>query len=233
MVAGHRYLVSVTSRGAGYPQARGAGRRRSRGKLSGVAERPLFFFGAMSPYSWLAAERIDRVIPDAEWRPVFAGGVFKASRRSSWGLDERRAAGLAECEARAQQRGLGAIRWPDRWPTVDVRVARAVLVAREAGALKPFALAVMRLAFREGWDLEDPAAIAQGAQRVGLDPTALERAIETPEVKQALRDETDEAVAKGVFGVPTVLVDNDLFWGDDRLEDAAKAAARRRTNGPV
>jgi 2-hydroxychromene-2-carboxylate isomerase len=192
-----------------------------------MAEAPTFYFGAMSPYSWFAAERIDHVIPDAEWRPVFAGAVFKACGRSSWGLDERRLAGIAECEARARERGLGAIRWPDPWPTVDVRVARAMLVARDAGVLKPFALAAMRLAFREGYDLEDPAAIAEAARRVGLDPAVLERVIQTPELKTALRRETDEAVAKGVFGVPTVLVGNELYWGDDRLEDAAEAVARR------
>jgi 2-hydroxychromene-2-carboxylate isomerase len=188
-----------------------------------MAERPLFYFGAMSPYSWFAAERIDDVIPDAEWRPVFAGALFKACGRSSWGLDERRPAGVADCEARAQERGLGAIRWPDPWPTVDVRVARAMLVARDAGLLKPFALAAMRLAFSEGYDLQAPAAIAEAARRVGLDPGELERAIETPEVKMTLRQETDEAIAKGVFGVPTVLVDNELYWGDDRLGEAAQA----------
>ena len=192
-----------------------------------MAEQPLFFFGAMSPYSWFAAERIDRLIPDADWRPVFAGGVFKACGRSSWGLDERRAAGIAECEARAQQHGLGPIRWPDPWPTVDVRVARAMLVARGVGMLKPFALAAMRLAFREGFDLEQSAAIKEAGRRVELDVADLEHAIHDPEVKMALREETDAAIAMGVFGVPTVVVGDELFWGDDRLEDAASAAARR------
>jgi 2-hydroxychromene-2-carboxylate isomerase len=186
----------------------------------------VFFFGAMSPYSWFAAERIDRVIPGAEWQPVFAGGLFKACGRSSWGLDGRRPAGIVDCEARAQQRGLGAIRWPDPWPTVDVRVARAMLVARDAGLLEPFALAAMRLAFREGRDLDELSAIEEAGRRVGLDPAALTLAIQAPEVKLALREETDEAVTKGVFGVPTVLFDNELFWGDDHLEDAAEAVAR-------
>ena len=195
-----------------------------------MAERPVFFFGAMSPYSWFAAERIDRLIPDAEWRPVFAGGVFKACGRRSWGLDERRAVGIAECEARAQQHGLGPIRWPDPWPTVDVRVARAMLVARGAGVLKPFALGAMRLAFREGCDLDEPAAIGEAGRRVGLDPADLEHAIQAPDVKMALREETDEAVARGVFGVPTMLVGNELFWGDDRLEDAA---AQRKPDVPA
>ena len=55
----------------------------------------------MSPYSWFAAERIGTLLPHADWRPVFAGGLFKAGGRESWGLTEQRAAGLADCEARA------------------------------------------------------------------------------------------------------------------------------------
>jgi hypothetical protein len=74
-----------------------------------------FFFGAMSPYSWFAAERIDSLLPDAQWRPVYAGGLFRANDRSSWGLGETRQAGIAECEARAAAYGLGKIRWPEPW----------------------------------------------------------------------------------------------------------------------
>jgi len=67
----------------------------------------VFFFGAMSPYSWFAAERIGTLLPDAEWRPVFAGGLFKACGRVSWGLTEDRATKLADCQARARAYGLG------------------------------------------------------------------------------------------------------------------------------
>jgi 2-hydroxychromene-2-carboxylate isomerase len=77
---------------------------------------PLFFFGAMSPYSRFAAERIDALIDDLEWRPVFAGGLFRSVGRESWGLTERRQGGIAECEARALRHGLGRMRWPEGWP---------------------------------------------------------------------------------------------------------------------
>ena len=186
---------------------------------------PLFFFGAMSPYSWFAAERIGDMLPAAEWRPVFAGGLFASVGRSSWGLDDRRAAGLADCEARAAQHGLGPIVWPQPWPTVDVIVARATLVAREHGRLQPFALAAMRLAFLEGGDLGDPAVVAEAARRAGLDDDLVSVRVQAPEVKGALRKVTAEAVALGVTGVPTEVVGEEHFWGDDRLADAARAAA--------
>ena len=183
-----------------------------------------FFFGAMSPYSWFAAERIDAVLPEASWRPVFAGGLFRAAGRVSWGLDERRAAGIADCEARAAAHGLGPIRWPEPWPTNDVLVARAMIIAAEAAVLRRFALAAMRLAFLEGADLGEPAAVAEAARRVALDPEEVAQGAPRPEVKERLRTETDAAHALGVIGVPSVVVGDEVFWGDDRLEQAAATA---------
>jgi len=189
---------------------------------------PLFFFGAMSPYSWFAAERIGALLPEAEWRPVFAGGVFKAAGRTSWGLTDARAATLTDCEARAGAHGLGPIRWPDPWPTLDVLAGRAMLLARDEGKLQPYALALMRLAFKEGRDLAEIAAVQEAGDRAGLDATQIAQAVQDPTYKAALRETTDAAVALGVFGVPTVVVGDEPFWGDDRLEEAAKAALTGR-----
>jgi 2-hydroxychromene-2-carboxylate isomerase len=183
-----------------------------------------FFFGAMSPYAWMAAERIAPLIPAARWRPVFLGGIFKASGRSSWALGEGRAAGMADCEARAGGYGLGTISWPEQWPTSDLTVARGMIAAQRAGVLEPFALAAMRLAFLEGADLADSAVVLEAGRRVGVDAGELSAALTDPDVKDALRAATDEAVGRGVFGVPTVLVGEQLFWGDDHLEQAAAAA---------
>lgn len=184
----------------------------------------LFMFGAMSPYSWFAAERIGALLPDAEWRGLFAGAIFKANGRSSWGFDERRAAGIADCEARAQAHGLGRITWPEPWPTNDLPVARAMLIAERRGLLRPYALAAMRMAFREGADLGELPVVLEAGRRSGLDVQELAAGLSDPEVKSALRSATDEALALGVFGVPTVFAGGALFWGDDRLEEAAAAA---------
>jgi 2-hydroxychromene-2-carboxylate isomerase len=177
----------------------------------------------MSPYSWLAAERIERLLPQAQWRGVLAGAVFKASDRVSWGLTERRAAGIADCEARAITRGLGPIHWPEPWPTSDLLIARAMAFAEMRGTLKRFALGAMRLAFLEGADLGDLGAVLEAGRRAGIDSGELEGALSDSAVKDALRGVTDEALALGVFGVPTVAVGAELFWGDNRLEDAAAA----------
>jgi 2-hydroxychromene-2-carboxylate isomerase len=202
---------------------------------------PRFFFGAMSPYSWFAAERIQRLLPEAQWRGVFAGALFKANGRASWGLGERRAEGIADCEARAAAHGLGPIHWPAPWPTSDLLVARAMAFAEKgpppsqptpdhllaAGGASPmlvrFALAAMRLAFLEGADLGELDAVLEAGRRSGIDTHELRDALADPDIKTALRGLTDEALALGVVGVPTVAVGEDLFWGDDRLEGAARA----------
>jgi 2-hydroxychromene-2-carboxylate isomerase len=187
---------------------------------------PRFFLGAMSPYSWFTAERIDDLLPGAEWHGIFLGGVFTATGRSSWGLGEHRGEGMAECEARAERYGLSPIRWPDPWPTNDLTVARAMAYATHEGRLKPFALAAMRLAFLEGGELGEAETVLEAGRRAGLDVATLADALSDPQVKAALREESDAAVAQGVFGVPTVIVAGQAFWGDDRLEEAAAAAAR-------
>jgi len=202
---------------------------------------PSFFFGAMSPYSWFAAERIERLLPQARWHGVLAGAIFKQHGRVSWGLDERRADGIADCERRAAQHALGPIEWPAAWPTSDLLVARAMVFCEQPAAagrvagrdargadsgdrlLRSFALAAMRLAFLEGADLAEMDAVLEAGRRAGIDEHQLREALHDPHVKDALRVATDEALVAGIFGVPTVLVGAELFWGDDRLSDAAAA----------
>lgn len=189
-----------------------------------MRSKPLFFFGPISPYSWFAAERIGDVLPGAEWCPVFAGAVFKAAGRMSWGLTDEREANLAVCEARARAHGLGEIRWPDPWPVLDVVAGRAALVARRTGRLEAFSLAIMRMAFQEGADIVDVGVAQEAGRRSGVDPGTIEHGVRDPAVKAQLRQITEEAVALGVFGVPTVVAEDGLFWGDDRLEDAAHSS---------
>jgi 2-hydroxychromene-2-carboxylate isomerase len=189
---------------------------------------PRFYFGAMSPYSWFTAERIEPLLGQARWRGVLAGGVFKANDRVSWGLTDAREAGMTDCEARAARHGLGPIRWPDPWPTSDLLVARAMTFADMKGQLRPFALAAMRLAFLEGADLGAPEAVLEAGRRAGIAEAELERALGDEAVKRQLRAVTDEALQAGVFGVPSIVFGQELYWGDDNLEQAALAYSALR-----
>lgn len=98
---------------------------------------------------------------------------------------------------------------------------RAATFADRLGRGREFTVSAFRHAFQQGADLSIPANVLQAATDAGLDPGETEAATQDPSIKLALRDATDAAHALGVFGVPTVAVDGELFWGDDRLADAA------------
>jgi 2-hydroxychromene-2-carboxylate isomerase len=183
-----------------------------------------FYFDVGSPYAYLASERIQHVLPEAEWQPVLLGGLFKLAGRSSWALgdEERREAGMAEIERRARHYGLAPMRWPDPWPSDYLRAMRAVTFAFAVGRGREFAHEAFRSAFQRGSDLSITAQVLDAAERADLVRAEVQAAIAEPEIKHALRTATEQAYERGVFGVPTTAVDEELFWGDDRLEDAAE-----------
>jgi 2-hydroxychromene-2-carboxylate isomerase len=188
-----------------------------------------FFYDLGSPFAYLAAERLDAVVPaPVAWQPVSLGALFKLTGRSSWGLGDDREAGMADIEKRARRYGLPSIRWPEPWPGHYLIVMRAATYAHTAGHGREFATCAFRHAFVEGNDLSVPANVLEAARRAGLDPAAVEAATQDPSIKEALRAATDEAQQRGVFGVPTIAIDDELFWGDDRLDDAAAHLAGAR-----
>jgi len=183
-----------------------------------------FFVDVGSPYAWLAAERVESVLGcEVVWEPVLLGAVFAARGFGSWSLTDARAKGIEEVERRAAAYGLPAVRWPEPWPGNMLLAMRCAVAADEAGSARAFLLAALRAGFVHGRDLSDPAAVADVASAVGIEGEELLAAASTPAVKAALKARTDAAIALGVRGVPTVLVGEQAFWGDGRLEDAARA----------
>jgi 2-hydroxychromene-2-carboxylate isomerase len=189
--------------------------------------RATFYFDLGSPFAYLAAERLGEVMPEpVHWQPVSLGALFKLTGRSSWALgdSERRQAGMAEVQRRARSYKLPPVHWPDPWPTNYLFAMRACTFAFQVGRGREFTVKALRHAFRHGHDLGVPEHVLEVAGEVGLDLAAVEEAGRDPQVKLALRAATDAAHELGVSGVPTLVIDGELFWGDDRLEDAAAMA---------
>lgn len=183
-----------------------------------------FYFDLGSPYAYLAAERLDTLLPEpVQWQPILLGGIFKASGRSSWSLgdESRRQAGMAEIERRASAYGLPSVRWPEPWPSNYLTAMLAATFAFTAARGRQFTIEAFRSAFHRGADLGIPERVFEVGQQVGLERDRLEAATRDPHVKGTLRAATDAAYELGVIGVPTIAIDDQLFWGDDRLEDAA------------
>ncbi len=196
-----------------------------------MSDRPVFYYELNSPYSWLAAERINSTLPEPPvWKPISYGHVVKHTGVLPWSFKEDRSEDMNEIERRARERNLQDVRWPDGWPveTPTLKALRAATFAMEIGKGVAFSLAAFRQEFNAGRRLGDIDTILLAAAACELHPEAVLKAIERESIKAKLKDATNEAIERGVTGVPTVAVGDELFWGDDRLEDAAKAMATPR-----
>jgi 2-hydroxychromene-2-carboxylate isomerase len=129
---------------------------------------------------------------------------------------------MDEVERRAAEYGLPAVRWPEPWPANTLYAMRAATYATEIGKGVSFALAAFRQAFVAGRDLTDPDNVVIAAAACEIHPRAIVRAPARQSIKDALRAATDEALARGVIGVPSIAVGDEVFWGDDRLSEAAR-----------
>jgi 2-hydroxychromene-2-carboxylate isomerase len=191
---------------------------------------PVFYFDLGSPYAYLTAERISGLFTEAgleqpEWQPILLGGLFQRFDRDSWAKGPGRAEGMADIERRASAYGLPPIVWPEPWPGNTLAAMRVATFAKQTGRTVSFALAAFRQAFAAGRDLTDPDNVLIAAAACELHPKALLKAVQTEIVKNALREATDEAAELGVFGVPSLVVSGEVFWGDDRVEEAVEAAS--------
>jgi 2-hydroxychromene-2-carboxylate isomerase len=186
---------------------------------------PVFFYDFNSPYAYLAARRIDEFLPGARWQPIAFAFILRATGRRPWSFGEEKPAGMRECEDRAARRGLPPIQWPGGWPVeaYSLLPLRAALVAEEHGRLREFSLAAFHEKFAGGHALTEIDDVLRAAEASGVDPGAIREGVEREDVKARLRDATQQAIDAGVPGVPAVLVDGECFWGDDRLEDAARS----------
>jgi 2-hydroxychromene-2-carboxylate isomerase len=192
-------------------------------------ECPVFYFDLGSPYAYLSAERVSGLFTEAgleqpEWQPILLGGLFRRFGRDSWANGPGRAEGIAEVERRASAYGLPPLRWPDPWPGNTLLAMRVATFAKQTGRTVSFALAGFRQAFAGGLDLSTPDGVLIAAAACELHPKAVLKSAQTATVKDALRSSTDAAGDLGVRGVPSLLVGDQVFWGDDRLEHGVGAA---------
>jgi 2-hydroxychromene-2-carboxylate isomerase len=194
-----------------------------------MSERPVFYYDVSSPYAYLAAHRVDALLPVApRWEPIAFGALLLEIGKVPWSWQEGevRDGHMRECERRAAERGLPLV-WPPGFPraTYSILALRAVLVADEHGRQREFALAAFDAGLGRGRNLKELDVVLDVADAAGIPREAISAGVQRPEIKARLRANTDAARERGVTGAPTTAVGGRLFWGDDRLEDAAAAFA--------
>lgn len=181
-----------------------------------------FWFDFASPYSYLSAARIEDLCPAVRWRPFLLGPIFKSLgwETSPFLLQKEKGAHMWIDMAR-QCRKYG-IDWqkPSAFPRPAVLASRVGLLLDEQGEAGPFCREVFRRNFAEDGEIGEAALVAEILTSLGLPAAALITLASAEETKAKLRAQTELAQKKGIFGAPTFFAGEEMFWGNDRLDDA-------------
>jgi len=194
-----------------------------------------FFFDCSSPWTYLAFSQIEEVAraggASLSWKPILVGGVFNTVNSSVY---EQRANPIPaklryygkDLADWARQAGL-EIGAPPVFPVNSVRAMRGCFVALDQDRLSAYAGAVFEAYWRDLEDISQTPVLERIVRKVGLNRDDFFDAIEQPEVKQRLRETTDELIQRGGFGSPTMFVNgDDMYFGNDRLGLVREALAR-------
>jgi 2-hydroxychromene-2-carboxylate isomerase len=191
-----------------------------------------FWFEFASTYSYLAVSRVERMAHAAgvlvAWRPFLLGPIFGAQgwNDSPFNVYPVKGAYMWRDMERLCERYQLPLRRPSKFPRNGLLAARVALAGDEAGWVPTFVRNVYRANFGDDREIADPTVLAAILRDVGADADALLAAAASPAVKDRLRAHTGEAQRLGLFGAPSFVVRGELFWGNDRLEDALEWAQR-------
>lgn len=191
-----------------------------------------FWFDFGSNYSYLSMMRIEELARRdgiaVEWRPFLLGAIFKSFGWETSPFVLQKEKGIYVWRDMVRQCEKYHLPWtqPSQFPRRSLLPMRVALL----GAREPWGAAfckrIMQLNFVDDREIDAPDAVASVLVELGLQPEEVIAAALTEQNKQAMRAQTDEAVRRGIFGAPTFFVGNEMFWGNDRLEDAISLAAR-------
>jgi 2-hydroxychromene-2-carboxylate isomerase len=181
-----------------------------------------FYFSFRSPYSYLAAPRAFALADDHEVEIAFHGVIPMAMRGQSV-PQAKRLHTLRDTKREAQRLGMPFGRVHD--PIGDGAM-RCLLVAEhavDAGRVRPFVLAASRAIWAEATDVATDAGLRPVCERAGLEWAACAAALEDPALLARVHEDTDRLGALGHWGVPVLVLDGELYWGQDRIEDVERA----------
>lgn len=182
-----------------------------------------FFWDAVSPYTYLASTRIDAVAQRTGaklvWRPFFLGGVFdlvgNTGNKTNLGNPAKLRFMMSDLKLWARHYDV-PLTPPQPFPTNSLLAGRVALVV-PSEKVSEFSRRIIRAYWGEGRDVAQPEEVLRVANDMGLDGAALIERARDPAIKHQLHVNTEEAVQRGAFGAPTFFVDNEIFWGNDRL----------------
>ena len=186
------------------------------------------YFDFSSPYGYLAACQIDDLAGEFDrgvvWRPYLMGAAMKITGRRPLVTDPL-VGEYARKDLERSARYIGVpISLPEPFPVATVAACRAYywLLDQDEEKAKALAMALYRAFFVEGRNIGETEVVLDLAASLGIDREALASALQDPQVKEKLKVVTDDAIARGIFGSPFVIVDGEAFWGSDRLDQVRR-----------
>ncbi len=194
-----------------------------------------FFFDCSSPWTYLAFSRIEGVCEAAGaelvWKPILVGGVFNAVNREVYDHRDnphpvKHPYSRKDLQDWANYCGV-EIGWPEVFPVRAVKAMRGALVALDQGCLPAYARATFEAYWGALEDISEDDVLAAICARIGLDRDRFFGALANQQIKDRLRANTEELVARGGFGSPTMFVGGDgMYFGNDRIPLVEAALAR-------
>ncbi len=201
-----------------------------------------FYFDVSSPWTYLAFRNIQPMAKELNvsinWRPVLVGGIFNTVNQRMYASREdsnspRNRYVLKDLQDCARQTGVNVGFPPKVFPVNSVKAMRGCIWLQRSEAFKaqllPFVEATFAAYFTRQEDISQDNVLTSICSQTGVDATAFAAGITQPGIKDALKANTDEAIARGAFGVPSFFTGNDMYFGNDRLELLRLAVLRAQS----
>jgi 2-hydroxychromene-2-carboxylate isomerase len=199
-----------------------------------------FFFDCSSPWTYLAFHNIQPLAKEfgveISWRPILVGGIFNTINPSVYASRDK----PIEAKARymkkdmadwARSTGLTIKMRPTVFPVNSVKAMRGCILLAPEGKLVAFARTVFEIYWGEDKDISQDAVLAEVCQRVGVDSAKFFEGIGQQAIKDQLKANTDEVMARGGFGSPTIFLEKtDMYFGNDRMPLIREALQRRKAS---
>jgi len=186
-----------------------------------------FFFDFVSPTAYIAHHVLpkiaDKAGADLVYRPMFLGGVMKATGNSPPAFVPAKGAWMSHDLARWCKKYGVEFTFNPHFPVNTLAIMRGACALQGEDVFPAYLDAMFNAVWKDAKNMGDPEEIAKVASALGLDPEVFAALYQKPEWKQALKANTDEAVERGAFGAPSIFVGDDLYFGQDRLFMVAEA----------
>jgi len=190
-----------------------------------------FYFDFGSPYSYLAYKALPAIAAahaaQIVWRPMLLGGVFKATGHNRPAGNRAKSKWMHEDMQRWAARYGALFKRNPHFPINTLVLMRGATGMQMRGPdFHKYVAAIFHAMWVEPRNLGEQQELAAVLRQAGIDADAFQSLVNDPAVKEQLKQNTEEAVARGVFGAPTFFVGEEMFWGQDRLDFVAEALAR-------